>query len=197
MNFRALTALVIFLGAPIFGAAEALSQEMRGPQSLDRILPQIRRGHPGTFYDAEGPWPGPNGQSRYRITWMTPDGRIIWFDADARTGHILGSDNPRREFAPRDYPPEGNGDGDNRRFGDDGRGRDHFTNDPWPADNNRGGERGYDHERGDPHEFNRGGGNRTRFSDHRGSFPARGAQGDGARDHGNWQGGRGGDPNGN
>ncbi|MGA7713215.1 MAG: hypothetical protein WCA81_15020 [Rhizomicrobium sp.] len=61
-----------------------------GATSLDRILPEIRRHTPGTFYDAQGPFPGPDGQARYRIKWMTPDGRIIWFDADAHSGRMLG-----------------------------------------------------------------------------------------------------------
>src|SRR6201992_3010453 len=70
-----------------FGATVAQAQ--RGP-SLDRILPQIRSHHPGKFYDAEGPYRGPDGQFRYRLKWMTPGGRIVWFDADARTGRVLG-----------------------------------------------------------------------------------------------------------
>jgi hypothetical protein len=69
--------------------------------SLERILPQIRERHPGKFYDAEGPYRGSDGQWRYRLKWMTPDGRIVWFDADARTGRVLGPDfdarGPRRE----------------------------------------------------------------------------------------------------
>jgi hypothetical protein len=69
------------------GAARA-----EGNPSLDRILPQIRERHPGKFYDAEGPYRGPDGQLRYRLKWMTPDGRVVWFDADARTGRVLGPD---------------------------------------------------------------------------------------------------------
>jgi hypothetical protein len=63
---------------------------------LDRILPDIRRSHPGTFYDAEGPVEGPNGDYRYRLKWMTPEGRIIWLDTDARTGRVLGVEGVRR-----------------------------------------------------------------------------------------------------
>jgi hypothetical protein len=74
---------------------------------LDRILPGIRRSHPGTFYDAEGPIEGPNGDYRYRLKWMTPEGRIIWLDTDARTGRVLGVEGVRRRaLSPpnaRDY----------------------------------------------------------------------------------------------
>jgi hypothetical protein len=74
---------------------------------LDRLLPDIRRSHPGTFYDAEGPIPGPNGDYRYRLKWMTPEGRIIWLDADARTGRVLGVEGVRRRAlhppSPRQY----------------------------------------------------------------------------------------------
>ena len=35
----------------------------RGAPSLDRVLPEIRRSTPGTFYDADGPFIGPNGQA--------------------------------------------------------------------------------------------------------------------------------------
>jgi hypothetical protein len=47
-------------------------------QPLDRLLPGIRRQHPGDFYDAEGPTYGPSGDPHYHLKWMTPDGRVIW-----------------------------------------------------------------------------------------------------------------------
>jgi hypothetical protein len=56
---------------------------------LDRLLPSIRRDHPGTFYDAQGPFPGANGDYQYRLKWMTPDGRVMWLDTDARTGRVI------------------------------------------------------------------------------------------------------------
>jgi hypothetical protein len=59
-------------------------------QPLDRILPEIRQGRPGRFYDAEGPFPEADGLYHYRVKWLTPDGRVIWLDTDARTGHVLG-----------------------------------------------------------------------------------------------------------
>ena len=72
-------------------------------QPLDRLLPEIRRTHPGRFYDAEGPHPGVGGQ-HYHLKWMTPDGRILWFDADARTGRVLGASPGRDDFDARGAP---------------------------------------------------------------------------------------------
>lgn len=103
-------ALAIGLSGP------ALAQERRAPgvQPLDRILPEVRRSHPGEFYDADGPTPGPGGSEHYHLKWMTPDGRIEWLDTDARTGRVLGRspgrdtfDAPgaRREFAPAPSMP--------------------------------------------------------------------------------------------
>jgi hypothetical protein len=88
----------------LFGASGVEAQEYAadGNPSLDRILPGIRERHPGKFYDAQGPWRGPDGQYRYRLKWMTPDGRIVWFDADARTGRVLGPDAPARGDDMRD-----------------------------------------------------------------------------------------------
>jgi len=59
-------------------------------QTLDRILPGVSSRYPGTFYDAEGPFPDANGTPHYRLKWMTPEGRIIWLDTDARTGRVTG-----------------------------------------------------------------------------------------------------------
>ena len=103
-------------------ASAGFAEEGRGPPSLDRVLPEIRRTTPGTFYDADGPFLGPNGQAAYRIKWMTPDGRIVWFYADARTGHVIGmGGSPSGPFPPppgRDYP--------SRHFRDNG---------DWPPGN--------------------------------------------------------------
>jgi len=65
--------------------------------SLDRFLPDIRRQYPGRLLDVQRGW-GPRGE-RNRIKWLTPDGRVIWLDTDARTGEIYGveGDEPRRE----------------------------------------------------------------------------------------------------
>ncbi|HTT84662.1 MAG TPA: hypothetical protein VMF67_14380 [Rhizomicrobium sp.] len=73
-------------------------------QPLDRILPAIRSGRPGRFFDAEGPFPDPAGGWHYRIKWLTPEGRVLWLDADARTGRVLG---PYRGYAHMVYPPAG------------------------------------------------------------------------------------------
>jgi hypothetical protein len=111
--------VLTLLGA---GAAGAQEYAADNNPSLDRILPGIRERHPGKFYDAQGPWRGPDGQPRYRLKWMTPDGRIVWFDADARTGRVLGPDSAARDDM-RERP----------RFRDDG---------PPPEPRDRGWERG-------------------------------------------------------
>ncbi|MDE2492924.1 MAG: hypothetical protein KGL97_03380 [Alphaproteobacteria bacterium] len=101
--------------------AHAADRRGDGAPSLDRVLPEIRRHTPGTFYDAEGPLSGPGGREVYRIKWMTPDGRIIWFDADARTGRIL-------------TPFQGGQTGGGRRGGNQFDGdSDHFGNWPIPG----------------------------------------------------------------
>ena len=78
-----------------------------GVQPLDRLLPGIRREHPGDFYDAEGPTYGPSGDPHYHLKWMTPDGRVIWYDTDARNGRVLRSSPGRDSFDNRrpEYPP--------------------------------------------------------------------------------------------
>lgn len=75
---------------------------------LDRVLPQIRSRRPGRFYDAEGPFPDGNGGYHYRIKWLTPSGRVVWFDADARSGRILGvARGDWRESGPGAFGPGG------------------------------------------------------------------------------------------
>jgi hypothetical protein len=82
----------------------------RGVQPLDRLLPGIRREHPGDFYDAEGPIPGPSGDPHYHLKWMTPDGRVIWYDTDARSGRVLRSSPGRDSFdSGHGGPPPGYG----------------------------------------------------------------------------------------
>lgn len=80
----------IFSAFVLFGMGEATARAADDNPALDRILPGIRERHPGKFYDAQGPYRGPDGQLRYRLKWMTPDGRVVWFDADAHTGRVLG-----------------------------------------------------------------------------------------------------------
>ncbi|MGC9954156.1 MAG: hypothetical protein ABSD21_07745 [Rhizomicrobium sp.] len=100
--------LLLALASPAFAAG----WQAEGRPSLDRLLPEIRRHTPGTFYDAEGPFSDADGLARYRIKWMTPEGRIIWFEVDARNGQILGmvtgtlpGPSGRRGQGPEGYPP--------------------------------------------------------------------------------------------
>ena len=93
--------LALFLLSGTF-AARVPGAHAQGALTLDRILPEIRRSVPGNFGgDAEGP----DAQGRYRIKWVTPDGRVIWLEADARTGRILGQTNGGTERQPN--PPPG------------------------------------------------------------------------------------------
>jgi hypothetical protein len=107
-----------------------------GVQPLDRLLPGIRRAHPGDFYDAEGPTYGPSGDPHYHLKWMTPDGRVIWYDTDARSGRVLrsspGRDSFDSEHSRGGPPPPGYGQPYDRGYGDRGYG-----------DRGYGGPRGY------------------------------------------------------
>lgn len=81
-------------------AAPAAAQPPPGAQPLDRLLPQIRRAYPGQFLDAEGVTAG--GSPHYHLKWLTPDGRVMYLDADARTGRIQRLAPGRDTFdAPR------------------------------------------------------------------------------------------------
>ncbi len=105
---------------------------------LDQILNGVRRERPGSLADVEGPNYGPSGDARYRLKWVSPDGRVQWLDTDARTGRVLGVEGegrgrpdfnqprgngaPRGNFAPRNQnfgAPDGAGPppGDDPRFG--------------------------------------------------------------------------------
>jgi hypothetical protein len=99
---------LIFAALTVSCLATAAQAGPYGGPSLDRILPQIRQQHPGTFYDAEGPFWGPDGQPHYRVKWMTPQGRVVWFDANARTGHVNGIEGRRFNDSygpPHDFDP--------------------------------------------------------------------------------------------
>lgn len=85
-----------------FGPPPPYRDPRDGVQPLDRLLPGIRRDHPGNFYDAEGPTYGPEGDPHYHLKWMTPDGRVIWYDTDARSGRVLRTSPGRDSF---DGPP--------------------------------------------------------------------------------------------
>lgn len=114
MFARILAAMCLGLSA-LFCAVPAAAQPYGPPdresvQPLDRLLPGIRRAHPGDFYDAEGPTYGPGGDPHYHLKWLTPDGRVIWFDADARNGRVLRSSPGRDSFDNNRFqgpPPPG------------------------------------------------------------------------------------------
>ena len=60
--------LLLLLSAPALAQGHVRERVRAGEvQPLDQILPQIRDGYPGSFYDAQGPIPGPYGELRYRI----------------------------------------------------------------------------------------------------------------------------------
>jgi hypothetical protein len=100
---RAPFVFALLLSLLPLAAAPVMAQPARdGVQPLDRLLPGIRRAHPGNFYDAEGPTYGPEGDPHYHLKWMTPDGRVIWYDTDARNGRVLRSSPGRDNF---DGPP--------------------------------------------------------------------------------------------
>src|SRR6185436_3558273 len=75
-------------------------------RSLDQILNGIRRERPGNLADVEGPNFGPYGEPHYRLKWLTPDGRVLWLDTDARTGRVLGVEGDDRG-GPRGGVPQG------------------------------------------------------------------------------------------
>jgi hypothetical protein len=94
---RGLLSTILWAALACATASPGLAQEPypRGAYGsdvlpLDRVLPTVRNGRPGQFYDAEGPFPDAYGGYHYRIKWLTPDGRVIWLDADARSGRVLG-----------------------------------------------------------------------------------------------------------
>jgi hypothetical protein len=105
--FRAF--FLAFLAAFAFGFSPASAQPRRAPgvQPLDRVLPHVRDRYPGTFYDADGPFMDEGGNPHYRLKWMTPEGRVIWLDTDARTGRVIGVERGgnRRWRAPHAMPP--------------------------------------------------------------------------------------------
>jgi hypothetical protein len=119
-QFAPVLALVL-LGATAALASAQPYRAREGVESgrfrpLDQILSGIRRERPGSLADVEGPNAGPTGEPRYRLKWVTPDGRVEWLDADARTGRVLGVEGQergaplnadpqaRRRFLPRGRP---------------------------------------------------------------------------------------------
>ena len=65
-----------------------MSGEMR---PLSSILSDIRRLEPGKVSDVERT-EGPDGEENYRIKWLTPDGRVLIYNADPQTGAVSGGD---------------------------------------------------------------------------------------------------------
>jgi hypothetical protein len=148
--FRAFFLAVLTVLA--LGAAPASAQPRRSPdvQPLDRVLPQVRSRYPGNFYDADGPFLDESGNPHYRLKWMTPEGRVMWLDTDARTGRVLGVEHggrrggERYNAPPRDAPPppdfEGRGRYDNGDRGDNPyRGRERWQHAPDGGDRGWGG----------------------------------------------------------
>lgn len=121
-------------------ASPTRAQQLADGTTLDRILPDIRAAHPGRLSDAQ-PWVDENGRTHYRIKWMTPEGRILYFDADARTGRYSsysGAGEDQMRPPPQDRPRD-NADNrppanaDNRPPPDDhGRRRNNWNGDLGP-----------------------------------------------------------------
>jgi hypothetical protein len=109
MRRRGLLAIVLTL----FALTAPAAAQWRHPgyaggqvRRLEGILPGIRSTYPGRFYDAEGPYSDAAGGLHYRIKWLTPEGRVIWLDADARTGRVIGPAGYPAP-APNIWRPEG------------------------------------------------------------------------------------------
>ena len=164
--FRVLFPLVLAMVAPAWA---------RG--TLDNILPQIRAQHPGQLSDAE-PWTDGEGNPHYRIKWMTPEGRILYFDADARTGRYTtaggdegseshdrrgrdqGDDTGRRDEGGAGRSHWNSVDGDSRGTGDwrgnsgggdwRGQGRNGGDWGGWRGDANGGDNGGRHHHGNEP-----------------------------------------------
>jgi hypothetical protein len=96
-----LVALLLCAAMPPAPAAAQPFRARQGVQSgevrsLNEILNGIRRERPGNLADVQGPNIGPAGDPRYRLKWLTPDGRVLWLDTDARTGRVLGVEGDDR-----------------------------------------------------------------------------------------------------
>jgi hypothetical protein len=155
-----LVALLLCAAMPLAPAAAQPFRARQGVQSgevrsLDEILNGIRRERPGNLADVQGPNIGPAGDPRYRLKWLTPDGRVLWLDTDARTGRVLGVEGDDRG------PPAPSRGGFFQR-------RENFQNGPPagpppgpPPGYDRGPPAGYDrappaYDRGPPPGYNRG-----------------------------------------
>ena len=101
-----------FLSGLVWLQGTSLAQPFRAREgvqsgqvrSLDQILNGIRRQRPGSLADVQGPNPSVAGEPRYRLKWVTPDGRVLWLDTDARTGRVMGVEGEDR--GPVAAPPQ-------------------------------------------------------------------------------------------
>lgn len=67
------------------GRGRGRGDDARPYVPLESIIAQIQARTPGRLVGVRGP----NGQGMYRIIWETPDGRVVTFVVDGRTGQIL------------------------------------------------------------------------------------------------------------
>ncbi len=125
-----LVLFIMLLLAPFAAPGIVMAQPPGAPMQgegalpLDRLLPEIRRNVPGQFLDAEGI--NRNGAPGYRLKWLTPEGRVIQRDVDARTGRMMVPQRPgfgregagEREERPQvprgNYFPRNDEAGENR-----------------------------------------------------------------------------------
>jgi hypothetical protein len=70
---------------------EQANDPRSGVEPLDRLLPTIRRSHPGEFSDAHGPVYDASSDPHFHVKWITPDGGVFWFDVNARSGQVLNT----------------------------------------------------------------------------------------------------------
>jgi hypothetical protein len=133
MRYLAPVLIALLLGAVSAAPSEAQPNRAReGVQSgdmrsLGEILNGIRRERPGNLADVQGPNMGPAGEPHYRLKWLTPDGRVLWLDTDARTGRVMGVEgDDRGPPGPPPPPPRG-------RFGPFGERRGNFYPDGPPV----------------------------------------------------------------
>lgn len=180
----------LFLTSVLMLLALAGPAAARG--TLDSILPDIRAQHPGRLSDAE-PWTDADGRTHYRIKWLTPEGRILFFNADADSGRFSSS---------------GDGDvGRQWRGGNRTRGDDDGASQSSGGDNNGGGHRSHwnggdsgDGDTGsvwrDRHDRGGDGGDWRRGGDRHGDGGNHDWGGGRGGGHGDWHGGGGGESSG-
>ncbi|MGC8534483.1 MAG: PepSY domain-containing protein [Rhizomicrobium sp.] len=96
--------LCALVSLPVATLAQGHGPAPASAPRLDKILQGFRQAHPGTFYDAEGPYRGQDGRMHYRLKWMTPQGHMVWYDTDARSGAVLGRVRGPRTMPPGDHP---------------------------------------------------------------------------------------------